>query len=123
MICLRAFDLALRIAGGLLSVLMGTGFALLEVVSTPGFWLMPVLAAAVGNLFLVLFARSTVDVSWAWMLPAVPWFAVMVASVGSTSEGDQLASSWTGLATFGVGALAFFVPAFWTPSRKPGGVA
>lgn len=119
---MRAYEVALRVAGGVLSFLMGTGFALLEVVSTPGFWLMPVLAAATSNVFLVWFARRTVGHPLAWLLAAVPWFGVMVASIGTTGEGDQLANSWTGLATFGVGAFAFFIPVI-RPSTVDSGSA
>jgi hypothetical protein len=115
---LRAFDGALRVAGAVLSVLLGAGSALLEVFLTPLVWPVPVAAAVLGNLVLAWFAWSTVDRVWAWLLAAVPWFGVMVVAVGSTSEGDQLANSWTGLGTFAAGTAAFFVPAAlprWSP--------
>lgn len=99
--------------------MLGAGSAALEAVWTPGFWLIPVLAAGVGNAFLAWFARSTVERSWAWLLPAVPWLVVMVASVATTAEGDQVANSWTGLATFAAGAFAFFPAAFRRPTPPP----
>jgi len=92
--------------------------ALLEAFSTPYHWTIPVAAALVGNLLLYWFAQYTVAKSWAWLVPAVPWFLVMVVAVGFTSEGDQIANSWVGLATFGAGAVGFFVPAAFPPSQR-----
>ncbi|HCT76241.1 MAG TPA: hypothetical protein DGT23_06540 [Micromonosporaceae bacterium] len=117
---MRAFDLLLRIVGGVLAALMGAGSALLEATATPGFWAIPVGAASVGNAFLIWFAQSTVDKPWAWLVPGVPWFATMVALVGPTTEGDLIANSWTGLATFAAGALVFFVAIALRPSPQPG---
>jgi hypothetical protein len=104
----RAFDALLRCAGVLLTVLLGAFFALLEAVSTPRLWLIPVLAAVAGNIFLYWFAQTTIGTAWAWTLAAGPWLLVMFASVGPTREGDQLANSYPGLITFTAGALTFF---------------
>ncbi|GIH10109.1 hypothetical protein Rhe02_81760 [Rhizocola hellebori] len=106
---MRVFDLLLRLFGIVLSVLMAVGSAVLEATATPGFWVYPVVAAIAGNAFLVWFAHSTVDRSWAPWIPALAWSATMIALVGGTSEGDQIANSVTGLATFAAGALTFFV--------------
>jgi hypothetical protein len=108
---LRVFDLLLRVIGGVLVALMAIGSALLEATATPGFWVYPVAAAIAGNAFLVWFAQSTVDTHWAPWIPAVAWSATVFAAVGGTTEGDQIANSGTGLATFAAGALTFFVAA------------
>lgn len=116
MICLRDSDLLLRVLGGIFAVVIGASTALLEAVMTPISWLIPAFAAAVLNLFLCWFTAVAVGKSWAWMLGAIPWFIVMIASVSPTEEGDQLANSYPGLVTFGVGALAFFV---YIAMRRP----
>ena len=114
-----------RVAGGCVAALLGAMTALFEATATPYWWAMPVAAALAGNFLLFFFAQYTVANTWAWIVPAIPWFLVMIISVGSTNEGDLIANSWTGLATFGFGAAGFFVPAaflpvrFWAP-RRPG---
>jgi hypothetical protein len=107
---LPGFDVALRIAGGVLAIAMASGLALLEAVSTPGPWFIAVLAALTGNAFLSWFAMSTMEHRWAWLLPAAPWVVIMLLAIAPTAEGDQLANSWTGLGTFAAGAIAFFLP-------------
>jgi hypothetical protein len=116
---LRVFDLSLRILGAVLSALMGVGSALLEATATPGFWLYPVAGAIVGNVFLTWFALYTVDRPWAPWVPAAAWAAVMLAMIGGTSEGDQIANSFTGLATLFAGGLTFVVAN--TLLSRPGG--
>jgi hypothetical protein len=106
---LPVFDLLLRWAGGVLATLMAAGFAILEAVATPGLWAIPITAAILGNAFLVWFAQSTVSTRWAWLVPAVPWCAVMLALVDPTSEGDVIANSWTGLITLAAGTFVFFL--------------
>ncbi len=107
----RAADAVLRVAGGVLAVAMAIGLALLEALSTPGPWFFAVPAAVIGNIFLAWFAMSTVERWWAWILPAVPWTVIMLMAIAPTSEGDQLANSWTGLGAFGAGAFAFVMSA------------
>lgn len=108
---MRAFDAIVRVAGACVAATLAVLTALLEAFATPFHWAIPVSAALVSSLLLFWFAQYTIARSWAWIVPAVPWFLVMVVAVGSTSEGDLIANSWTGLATFGAGAVGFFVPA------------
>jgi hypothetical protein len=117
-ICLRVCDALIRVAGACVAVTLAVMTALLEAFATPGHWAIPVGAALVGNLLLFWFAQFTIARSWAWMVPAVPWFLVMVAAVGSTSEGDVIANSGIGLVTFGAGAAGFFVPAAVPPGTS-----
>ena len=105
------FDAVVRVAGACVAVTLAAMTALLEAFSTPYHWAIPVAAALVGNLALFWFAQYTIALSWAWMVPAVPWFLVMVVAVGWTSDGDLIANSGVGLATFGAGAVGFFMPA------------
>jgi len=104
--------------GGCVAVALGAMTAVLEAVSTPYFWAIPAAAAMVGNLVLYCFAQYTVARTWAWMLSAAPWSLIMIMAVGSTGEGDLIANSWTGLATFGFGAMGFLVPAAVWPLSK-----
>lgn len=107
-----------RVAGGCVAVVLGAMTAAAEAFLTPYPWAVPVAAAALGNLMLYWFAQHTVAKVWAWLLPAVPWFLLMIIAVGASSEGDLIANSWAGLATFGAGALGFVAPAAW-PRRPP----
>ncbi|HZM83714.1 MAG TPA: hypothetical protein VFC19_48975 [Candidatus Limnocylindrales bacterium] len=115
---MRAFDAIVRVAGACVAATLGAMTALLEAFATPYHWAIPVSAALAGNLLLFWFAQYTVAKSWAWLVPTVPWFLVMFVAVGSTSEGDLIANSWIGLATFGAGAVGFLVPAA-LPIRPP----
>lgn len=119
---MRAFDAVVRVAGVCVSATLAVMTALLEAFATPYQWTIPVSAALVSNLLLYWFAQTTIARTWAWIVPAVPWFLVMVVAVGSTSEGDLIANSWTGLATFAAGAVGFFVPAALPlkPSKRHG---
>jgi uncharacterized protein (DUF983 family) len=118
-ICLPAFDGLVRIVGGCVAVALGAMTALVEALATPYHWTIPVGAALVGNLVLFWFAWYTMAHAWAWLVPAVPWFLMMIMAVASTSEGDLIANSWTGLATFGAGAVGFFLPAaFFLPANR-----
>ena len=98
-------------AGACVAATLAVMTALWEAFATPHPWIVPVAAALAANLLLYQFARFTMARSWAWVVPAVPWFAVMMLAVASTSGGDLIANSWAGLATFVAGALGFFVPA------------
>lgn len=120
----RVVDLVLRVLGGLFALLLGAGSALLEAFSSayrflglPAFWLIAVVVLA--NLFLVWFAKTVVGRPWAWWLPALAWFLIMVFAVGGTSEGDQIAGTWVGLITFAAGAFAFVAPAAFRVGRTP----
>jgi hypothetical protein len=115
---LRAFDAAIRVVAVCVAAALGAMSALLEAFATPEPWVIPVGSALLGNLVLYWFAQYTIGRVWAWIVPAVPWFLVMILAVASTSEGDLIANSWTGLATFTAGAVGLFVPAaFFMPSR------
>jgi len=113
------FDAVVRVAGACVAVTLAAMTALLEAFSTPYHWAVPVAAALVVNLALFWFAQYTIALAWAWIVPAVPWFLVMVVAVGSTSGGDLIANSWIGLATFGAGAVGFFVPAAFPRGSLP----
>jgi hypothetical protein len=110
-IFLRAFDTLVRVAGACVAATLAAMTAVVEAFATPYHWAIPVTAALVGNLALYWFAQYTMARSWAWLVPAVPWFLIMMVAVGSTSEGDQIANSWVGLATFAAGAVGLLVPA------------
>lgn len=113
------FDAVIRGGGACVAVALAAMTALFEAFSTPYHWAIPVVAALAGNLALFWFAQYTIARSWAWIVPAVPWFLVMVVAVGSTSEGDLIANSWLGLVTFAAGAVGFFVPAAFPRKRAP----
>lgn len=106
--------------GALLAAVMGAMTGVIEALSTPYLWVIPVGAAIAGNLFLYWFASTVVGRSWGWVVAAVPWFAVMIVAIAATGEGDQLANSWTGLATFAAGAATFFLSAGARPRPEPG---
>ncbi|WP_117210126.1 hypothetical protein [Allorhizocola rhizosphaerae] len=117
---MQGFDVVLRVAGGAIAIAMAVGLALLEAVSTPGPWFIAVPAALIGNVFLAWFAVSTVERGWAWLLPAVPWTVIMLLAIAPTSEGDQLANSWTGLGAFAAGAFGFLMPIMRPNTHKMG---
>lgn len=106
---MRVFDGSLRVLGAVLAALMAAGSAVLDATATPRLWLIPVICAVVGNMFLVWFAMYTVDRRWAWAIPTITWVGGMILLVAPTAEGDQLANSWTGLATFAAGCGALFL--------------
>jgi len=111
---LRVSDDVIRVVAACVAATLGAMTALLEAFATPRPWIIPVGAALAGNLLLYWFARYTMVRMWAWLVPAVPWFLVMILAVAST-QGDLIANSWTGLATFGAGAVGFLVPAALAP--------
>lgn len=111
-----------RVVGACVAATLGAMTALLEAFATPRHWIIPTAAALVGNLLLFWFAQYTIARVWAWIVPAVPWFLVMFVAVASTGEGDLIANSWTGLATFAAGAVGFFVPAAFSPPPKARGL-
>lgn len=112
-------DVALRIVGGALSVLGAVLTAVLELllslVRVGGVLIgISVLVAVVANVGLSWFACRTVGSRWAFALPAVVWFALMVIAAGGTDEGDVLiaANNWVGLAMIFAGSIAFGVMGF-----------
>lgn len=117
---MRVFDIVLRVVGGALAILLSAAAAVLEILATHSFWLIPVAAALLGNLFLFWFAQETVRWRWAWLLPAAPWLALFLVAVSTTRDGDQLADPWIGLATFAAGALGYFLPAALRPPAMRG---
>jgi hypothetical protein len=114
-------DAALRVAGGLLSLVGGLLTGLLTVLLVPLRvahlpWLAEPLAdvravrlpgslivAIGGALFLVWFARQTVGVRWGPLLPVLGWFTMVVLALRTSDAGDRLLmpDDW-------VGALALF---------------
>lgn len=99
--------------------MMAAGSAVLVATATPRFWAIPVAAAIAGNAFLAWFALYTMDKRWAPWVPGIVWCAVMLAAVAPTSEGDLIANSGTGLATFAAGTLTFFVMASRATKPRP----
>ncbi|MBV1849058.1 hypothetical protein [Catellatospora tritici] len=121
---LRAVDLLLRVVGAALAVVLGVLTAFAEAACTglrlggwPAVWVLPLAVGA--NVFLIWFARTAVGVPWAWWFAAVPWFLVMVFAVGGTTEGDQLANSWLGLALLALGGMALVGPVAFLSARRP----
>jgi hypothetical protein len=115
------FDLALRVVGGVLSVVAAVLTAGLELIFASlrmGGHLVgvSVLIAVLANVALSWFAFRTVGYGWAVVLPSVTWFALMVVAAGGTAEGDILLTgdSWVGLAMIVAGSMAFAVMAFRT---------
>ncbi|SDX98528.1 hypothetical protein SAMN05444365_101293 [Micromonospora pattaloongensis] len=112
-------ELALRVLGGVISVVAAVLTAALEVlfatVRIGGALIgVSVLMAVVGNLALSWFAQRAVGARWALALPSIAWFAAMVVAAGGTTEGDVLLSSrnWVGITTIFVGVTVFTVIAF-----------
>ncbi|WDZ85181.1 hypothetical protein [Micromonospora cathayae] len=115
----RLLDLALRVAGGAIAVFGGVLTAVLELVLAGlrvGGQLIgvSVLVAIVANVALSWFAHAAVGRRWAVVLPALPWFAMMVVAAGRTDEGDLLlvGDNWVGLAMIVAGAMTFAVMGF-----------
>ena len=107
-------DRALKVAGGVLAVLMALLTAILELqlsglrvggaligVSVP--------IALAANLGISWFAQRATDTKWAVALPALVWLGIMLIASGETTEGDFLLTGWVGLATMAAGAAGFTV--------------
>jgi hypothetical protein len=121
-------DIGLAVAGLALSVVLAVGSAIWEAFATSlhiGDFRAPwaILAAVLGNLFLVWFARTTIARRWAVLVPAAAWTATMVAFALGGRGGDVLLpNTWVGYLTFLGGLAAFAVPIFalWgAPPRRP----
>jgi len=114
----RAADLALRVCGGVLSVLATVLTVVLELLLAPmriGEHLvgLSVLLAVVANAALGWFAIHAVGSRWALALPFVTWFGLMAVVGAGRPEGDiLLADTWVGYATIFAGVGVFAIQAF-----------
>ena len=116
-------DLAYRVGGTLVGVLLGVITAIWEALLTPLTFpgsttvRMPValVAAVVGNAAIVWFTyRVTRHVGLA-LLPGLAWLIVMGVAGTTTSDGDLIltGNNWVGLATIATGALAWAGTGYW----------
>lgn len=131
-----AVDVLLRVLGVVLALGGGAVAAALAVVLVPlrvgsfgwadtgvGSIRIPVaiVLAAVGNLFLVWFARRATGVRWAALLPGLGWFAVIVLALRTTTEGDRLLmpNDWVATLTLFTGTIVLVIGTMLavTPSR------
>ncbi|MFE9688335.1 hypothetical protein [Micromonospora sp. NPDC005806] len=130
----RALDLALRIAGGVVTVWAGVLAAVLELLFATWAWevvkgragglpkAVVGLSATLGGLAAVVvltvlvgwFAHAAVGTRWAVALAALPWFVVILAGGTRTTEGDLALPSDNvlGLALVVAGAVTFAVLGF-----------
>ncbi|WP_091290835.1 hypothetical protein [Micromonospora halophytica] len=115
----RLLDAALRVAGGVVSVVGGVLAALLglglSTVRAGGHLVGVSVPVTIGAaIALGWFAYATVGRKWAVALPALPWFALMALAAVRTAEGDLLVAgdNWVGLAMITCGAMTFAVMAF-----------
>jgi hypothetical protein len=107
-------DRALKVAGGVLAVLMAVLTAILELqlsgLRVGGALIgVSVLIAGLANLGISWFAHRTTDTRWAVALPALVWIGIMLIASGETTEGDFLLTGWVGLATMAAGAAGFTI--------------
>lgn len=119
-------DFALRVLGGVISVVAAVLTAALEVLFATlrvrGELIgVSVLIAVAANLALSWFAPRAVGARWGLALPSVSWFGAVFVAGNATAEGDLLLpQSWVGLATIFAGVIVFAVVAFrmvLTPQR------
>jgi hypothetical protein len=107
-------DRALKVAGGVLAVLMAVLTAILELqlsgLRVAGALVgVSVLVAGLANFGISWFAQRTTDTRWAVAPPALVWLGIMLIASGETTEGDFLLTGWVGLATMAAGAAGFTV--------------
>lgn len=114
-----AFDLALRVAAGLIAAGAAALSAVLELflatVRVGGHLIgVSVLLAVAANVALSWFAHRAVGTGWAVGIPALVWFGLMVVAAGGTAEGDILlaGNNWVGLAMIVAGSMSFAVMGF-----------
>ncbi|MEV4757711.1 hypothetical protein AB0J86_21715 [Micromonospora sp. NPDC049559] len=112
-------DLLVRVAGGVVAVVAAVVTGVVELLcSTLRIGGVPtgvaVLLVVLGNAALSWFAYRAVGRRWAVLLPALPWFALMLVAAGRTSEGDVLLAgdNWVGVAMIAVGSLTFAVAGY-----------
>jgi hypothetical protein len=125
-------EVALRIAGTLVGLLLGFLTALWEIFASPlragGFPLpvSPVLAIAT-NVALVWFTRRVTGKTGLALLPGVVWFGTMMVAASKTQAGDLLipGNDYMGLAAILLGALAWGAGGYWVVlnGRPPGAPA
>ncbi|MBM0257672.1 hypothetical protein [Micromonospora sp. 4G55] len=115
----RLLDVALRVAGGLVSAVGGVLVALLglllSTVRVGGHLIGVSVLVTIGAAIAVSwFAYATVGRKWAVALPALPWFVLMAVAAVRTTEGDLLVAgdNWVGLGMITAGAMTFAVMAF-----------
>lgn len=121
-----ALELLLRIGGLAVSFVLAAGTGLLEALYTSlrvgesrAWW--SVLAAILGNAFLVWFALFTARERWAPVVPAVTWTLVMIVASYRTSEGDVLMAETNPMALGTMMAgFATFVIAWWALEIRRG---
>lgn len=142
----RAVDVALRIVGGVVAVIAGVLAAVLDLMLATWAWeivkgrpdttakvltgsslALGGIAAAVALIVAVSwFAHAAVGTRWAMVLPALPWFVVIVAGGFRTTEGDLLlgGDNVLGLGLIVAGAMTFAVAGFRQlvapPAGRPG---
>ena len=130
----RAVDVALRIVGGVVAVAAGVLAAVLDLLLATWAWeivkgrpdttakvltgssfALGGIAAAVALIVVVSwFAHAAVGTRWAVVLPALPWFVVIVAGGFRTTEGDLLlgGDNVLGLGLIVAGAMTFAAAGF-----------
>ncbi|MEV0425955.1 hypothetical protein ACIBPB_17160 [Micromonospora sp. NPDC049836] len=130
----RSADLALRVAGGVVTVWAGVLLALLELLYATWSWelvqgppgglpaaLVGIVAGVGGIAVAVLvtvlvgwFAHAAVGTRWAAALAALPWFVLIVAGGFRTAEGDLALTgdNVLGLGLVVAGAVTFAVLGF-----------
>ncbi len=137
----RALDVALRIAGGVVTVWAGVLAAVLELIFATGAWELVKgrpggltktvvgISAALGGIAGVValtvllgwFAHATVGTRWAAALAGLPWFVVIVAGGFRTTEGDLALTgdNVLGLGLVVAGAVTFAVLGFRRLMQPP----
>jgi hypothetical protein len=113
-------EVALRIAGTLVGLLLGFLTALWEIFASPlraGAFPLPVspLLAIATNVGLVWFTRRVTGKTGLALLPGVVWFGTMMVAASKTRAGDLLipGNEHMGLAAILLGALAWGVGGYW----------
>jgi hypothetical protein len=122
----RVADLAVRIIGGLIALILALFTAVFELFYAPlaiGTVPLPVTipAALVTNVALVWFAYQATGKKLFALVPGVLWMVVMVVASARTSEGDLVLSGWAGLLTLfaGVAGYTFAARRLIIPPRQP----
>jgi hypothetical protein len=105
-------SVALRVAGGIVSVALAAVTALIEIFYTPlrvGGVLVgaSIVLAVVVNFYLPRFTVAATGVGWVALLPPLAWFLLAVTAAGRRGEGDILLTNWVGLGTVFAGSIAF----------------
>lgn len=118
-------DVGLKVVAGVIVTLLAVVFALLTAFLVPfriGGVPVPLsfVAALVGNVLLIRYARYATDSRLSIIGPVVAWLAVMLVFGSRTAEGDLvLTGDWRGLGTLFVGAVAFAIAGFLAVAPTP----